>query len=204
MTEPDPTSGAGGPGSVATGGTVAIFGGSFNPPHVAHQLAALVVLETEPVSALWMVPTWRHAFGKSLAPFDDRLAMCRLAARALGPRVQVSDIERELGQAGAAPRPSRTHDTLEALRARHPDLGFRLVVGQDILAERDAWHRWDDICRLAPLIVLGRAGTPGAGPLALPGISSTEIRARVGRGESALPLVPRTVMDYIAQRGLYR
>lgn len=190
------------------GGTVAIFGGSFNPPHVAHQLAALVVLETEPVSALWMVPTWRHAFGKSLAPFDDRLAMCQLAARALGPRVQVSDIERELGQAaagaGAAPRPSRTFDTLEALRARHPDLGFRLVVGQDILAERDAWHRWDDVCRLAPLIVLGRAGTPDAGPLALPDISSTEVRARVARGESALPLVPRTVMDYIAQRGLYR
>ena len=66
---------------------VALFGGSFNPPHVAHQLAALYVLETAPVDELWFVPAFEHAFGKPLAPFDDRLAMCELAAAALGPRV---------------------------------------------------------------------------------------------------------------------
>ena len=47
---------------------VALFGGSFNPPHVAHQLVALYVLETQPVDELWFVPVYEHVFGKPLAP----------------------------------------------------------------------------------------------------------------------------------------
>jgi nicotinate-nucleotide adenylyltransferase len=182
---------------------VALFGGSFNPPHLAHQMACLVVLETESVGELWMIPTFHHPFGKSLAAFDDRLEMCRRAARVFGERVLVSDIERELGGAE-----SRTYDTVVELRRRHPGTRFRLVIGEDILAERDAWHRWDDVVALAPPIVLGRAGTaaaPGsAARLELPDVSSTEVRERLARGENAVPLVPRAVMDYIAGRGLYR
>jgi nicotinate-nucleotide adenylyltransferase len=181
---------------------VALFGGSFNPPHLAHQMACLVVLETESVDQLWMIPTYRHPFGKPLAPFADRAEMCRRAARPFGERVLVSEVERELGQ-----EQSRTLDTVVELRRRHPDTAFRLVVGEDILAEHDSWHRWDDIVALAPPIVLGRASrsAPGGGSrLALPDISSTEVRDRIARGESAVPLVPRAVMDYIAERGLYR
>jgi nicotinate-nucleotide adenylyltransferase len=174
---------------------VALFGGSFNPPHVAHQMAMLLLLETEPVDQVWMIPTFEHAFGKPLAPFEDRLEMCRRAAGALGQRVRVSEVEREMGQA-----PSRSYDTVVELRRRHPATGFRLVVGADILAERDAWYRWDDLVALAPLIVLGR----GDGELALPPVSSTAVRERVARGHSAVPLVSRAVMDYIAGRGLYR
>ena len=182
---------------------VALFGGSFNPPHVAHQMACLFVLETEPVDQLWMIPTFRHVFGKQLAPFDDRLEMCRRAARPLGPRVIVSEVEREMAQ-----EQSRTYDTVLELGRRHPGTRFRLVVGEDILAERHAWHRWDDLTALAPPIVLGRAGSQegvaGVPRVELPGVSSTDVRERVARGESAVPLVPRAVMDYIAGRGLYR
>ncbi|HLU65748.1 MAG TPA: nicotinate (nicotinamide) nucleotide adenylyltransferase [Kofleriaceae bacterium] len=189
-----------------SGRTVALFGGSFNPPHLAHQMVCLVVLETEPVDQVWMIPTHRHAFGKELAPYDDRVEMCRRAAAVFGGRVAVSTIEGELGRGGAE---SRTLHTVEALRARHPDTGFRLVVGEDILAEKDSWYRWDDLVALAPLIVVGRhsenrAQEAAGERIALPAISSTEVRARLGRGESALPLVPRAVMDYIAGRGLYR
>ena len=46
---------------------VALFGGSFNPPHVAHQLVALYILETQDVDELWFVPTYAHPFGKQLA-----------------------------------------------------------------------------------------------------------------------------------------
>jgi nicotinate-nucleotide adenylyltransferase len=76
---------------------VAFFGGSFNPPHVAHQLVALYVLETAAVDELWMVPCLKHPFDKALAPFPQRLRMCELAAAALGPRARVSDIEGRLG-----------------------------------------------------------------------------------------------------------
>ena len=186
--------------------TVALFGGSFNPPHLAHQMACLVVLETEPVDALWMIPTFRHVFGKELAPFDDRVEMCRRTARPFGERVCVSEVERELGQ----PQ-SRTLDTVVELRRRHPGTDFRLVIGEDILAERDAWYRWGDLVALAPPVVIGRAGREGEAAghggrarIELPDISSTDVRDRIARGEGAVPLVPRAVMDYIAGRGLYR
>ena len=184
--------------------TVAIFGGSFNPPHLAHQMVCLVALETAEIDEVWMLPTYRHAFGKELAPFDDRVEMCRLAARTFGGRVTVDPIERELAGDGTE---SRTFHTLTALSTRHPGTAFRLLVGEDILAEKHLWYRWDDVVALAPPIVVGRAGATQAETDAgfdLPAISSTDVRARVARGASAVPLVSRAVSDYIAVRGLYR
>ena len=179
--------------------SIAIFGGSFNPPHVAHQMVCLLVLEAYPVDQVWVVPTFHHPFAKSLIDFEHRFAMCQLAMAPFGDRVEVSRIEAELGQAH-----SRTLDTLQALRSRHPEVSFRLVVGADILAERDKWYRWDEIERLAPPIVIGRAGYPSETRFELPAISSTEVRARLAAGQSAAPLVPSRVLEYIADQGLYR
>src|SRR5437867_3521350 len=133
--------------------TLALFGGSFNPPHVAHQMAVLWALETEDVAEVWVVPTFRHPFEKELAPYDDRLEMCRLAMAPLGARVVVSDLERELGG-----ETSRTLVTLEALKARRPDASLRLVIGADIWPEREKWWKWAEVERLAPPLVVRRAG----------------------------------------------
>jgi nicotinate-nucleotide adenylyltransferase len=180
--------------------TYAVFGGSFNPPHVAHQMACLLVLETEEVDAVLVVPTFRHPFDKQLCPYEHRLEMARLAMAPLGDRATVSDIERSLG--GEA---SLTLHTLEALAAAHPGASLRLVIGSDILREREKWYRWDAIERLAPCIVVARAGFPVEGsPVELPAISSTDVRARLARGESGLPLVPRAVSAYIRAHGLYQ
>lgn len=200
---------------------VALFGGSFNPPHVAHQLVALYVLETQPVDELWFVPTYVHVFGKALAPYEDRIAMCARAAAALGPRVRVDRSEETLAQ-----RPgfagSRTLDLLTHLAQAHPDVALRLVVGTDILGESAKWHRWDDVVAAAPLIVIGRtghalpAGSAATG-VAMPEVSSTAIRAALaaltpteraalgqGDGGGALgSLLPRAVLRYIAERDLY-
>jgi nicotinate-nucleotide adenylyltransferase len=186
---------------------IGLFGGSFNPPHVAHQLVALYVLESQPIDQLWLVPTYRHAFGKDLAPFADRVAMCERAMAPLAARVRVSQMEAEL-----ASRPgfvaSRTLHLLEALIAEHPDHRYRLVIGTDILAEADQWYRWDDVVRLAPPIVIGRAGHlpegASATDLAMPEVSSTEVRRRVRCGEPVDHLLPRQVVRYIGERGLYR
>jgi nicotinate-nucleotide adenylyltransferase len=182
--------------------TIAVFGGSFNPPHLAHQMACLVVLETAPIDELWMVPTWRHPFDKELCAFEHRVAMCELAASVFGDRVKVSRIEEELGGPGQAP--SRTLHTLEALRARWPGDALRLVIGADILSETDKWHRWDQVVRLAPPLVIGRTGYGSDAEIVLPAVSSTDVRARLRRGQDVVPLVSRAVMDYIAGRGLYR
>jgi nicotinate-nucleotide adenylyltransferase len=178
--------------------TIGIFGGSFNPPHVAHQMLMLYVLETRDVDAVWMIPTYRHPFAKELLDFEHRCRMCELAAAALGARALVSRIEGELA------RPvSRTLETIEVLRARHPDAGFRLVIGADILQESHKWFGWDRIVDLAPPIVVGRGGLDAPG-VDMPAVSSTAIRERLRRGEPVDDLVPRAVARYIAEQGLYR
>jgi nicotinate-nucleotide adenylyltransferase len=178
--------------------TIGLFGGSFNPPHVAHQMVMLYVLETCDVDAIWMIPTYRHAFAKELIDFEHRCRMCELTAAALGARVEVARVEGELA------RPvSRTLDTIEVLRERHPDTHFRLVIGADILHESHKWYGWDRIVALAPPITVGRTGLDGPG-LGMPAVSSTEIRERLARGEPVDDLVPRAVARYIAEHGLYR
>lgn len=186
---------------------VGLLGGSFNPPHVAHALLGLYALETAPIDALWLVPTWRHAFGKALAPYDDRVAMCGFIAAALGPRAAVSRVEEEV--AAIRGGESRTLHTLEHLAATRPDLTFRLVIGADILAETASWLAWDEVVRRAPPIVIGRGGVeppPGAtvSEVAMPVVSSTEVRRRLACGEDVSDLLPASVIRYIATRGLYR
>lgn len=181
------------------GELLAVFGGSFDPPHLAHVLVAAYVLAAHDVDRLLVAPSYRHPLEKKLeTPFADRLRMTELALRDLR-RVEVSSIESELGGGG------RTLDLLEALSERFPGARLRLVVGTDILAERHRWHRWDRVEALAPPIVVGRQGhSPEAGLPALPEISSTEVRSRLAGNQSVAGIVPRPVVDYIVERGLYR
>ena len=181
---------------------IGLLGGSFNPPHVGHLMAAWYVLNTEPVAEVWLLPSFRHPFGKALAPFEDRVRMCRLAAATVRG-LHVCDAEAELRD---DPFVGRTARTLEHLRERHLDRRFALVVGTDILPETASWHRWDRVQELARVVVVGRQGhEAGAGgrPL-LPAVSSTEVRQRLARGEDVSRLVPRKVLDYVRERGLYR
>jgi nicotinate-nucleotide adenylyltransferase len=184
---------------------VAVFGGSFNPPHVAHLLAAVYALSTAPIDRV----------SKTLIDFEHRLAMCRLA---LGwvPRVEVSTVERELGGE------SLTLRLVEHLAAEHPELSLRLLIGADVLADLPKWHRFDRIAQIAPPLVLGRVGVvppedaggrighPGGIPMpsfpALPRVSSTEIRALVSAGDldAVRGRVPLSVLEYILSHGLYR
>ncbi len=178
---------------------VAVFGGSFNPPHVSHVLAAAYVLATQEVDQLLVVPAFDHPFGKSLAKFEHRFAMCQRAFADLR-RVEVSDVERQLGAE------SKTLYTLEALAKQHPDWSLRLVVGGDILNESHKWFAWDRVVALAPPIVLGRAGHPAPGAPAplLPEVASRELRASLAKGEDVGAFVARSVREYIAEHGLYR
>jgi nicotinate-nucleotide adenylyltransferase len=175
---------------------VAIYGGSFNPPHVSHQLAALYVLETQAVDELWFVPCFKHPFEKALEPFEDRLEMCRRAAAALGPRARVSDVEGRLGGE------SRTLRTVTALRTEEPSLEFCLVVGADLVGELPSWYGFAELERLVRFVVVGRTGFEGGGP-AMPEVSSSEVRERLRRGEPVDLLLPRSVLDYIRERKLY-
>jgi nicotinate-nucleotide adenylyltransferase len=180
---------------------IALFGGSFNPPHVAHQMVALYVLETAPVDQVWFVPCWKHPFHKPLAPFDNRLRMCELACKGLGTRARVTEIERTIGG------PSRTLITVRRLRKLHPNHNFSLIIGSDLADEVPSWYRSADLQALVPFIVIGRRAAKYAAdysPITMPEVSSTEVRNLLRAGKSPEGLVPRAVLDYIYRHGLYR
>jgi nicotinate-nucleotide adenylyltransferase len=179
---------------------VAVFGGSFNPPHLGHVLACSLVLATEELERVLVVPTYQHPFAKPLAPFEDRVAMCELAMASLR-HVEVSRVEEDLGGE------SRTLRTLEHLTKVHPDWQLRIVIGADVLAEAPRWFGFDAIAKLAPPIVLGRAGfdPPRAGALLVPDVSSTQVRSAIARGDwdEVGGLIPRQVLAYARTRRLY-
>jgi nicotinate-nucleotide adenylyltransferase len=145
------------------------------------------------------VPTYQHPFGKRLAPFERRLAMCKLAFADLR-RVEVSTIERDLGGE------SRTVRTLETLKERLPHAKLRLVMGSDLLGETPRWHAFDRIEALAPLLLVGRGGHEYDRklPITLPPVSSTELRQRLADGADVRGWLSLSVIDYIERHGLYR
>ncbi|MCA9576031.1 MAG: nicotinate (nicotinamide) nucleotide adenylyltransferase [Polyangiales bacterium] len=178
---------------------IAVYGGSFDPPHIAHVLVAAWALSMGEVDRVLVLPTLAHALGKSAgASFEQRVSMCERAFAAL-PGASVDTLERELGA------PSRTLHTLEALRRRHPSASFRLVIGSDILRETHRWFRWEDVASLAPPLVVGRAGyvTDDEASLVMPEVSSSRIRAALLEGESVDSWVPAEVRAFIGAHGLY-
>lgn len=185
---------------------IALFGGSFNPPHAGHLLVAAWILATERADEVWMLPTAHHPFGKALAPFESRVAMLHGGFASLGARVRVCEIEAE------REGPSFTVDTVAALRTRHPEHHFLLVVGTDILAESPKWKEFDRLKTLVELLPVRRAGVEGSEPdpdpahptPLFPPISSSEVRARLARGESVDGLVPAGVLQEITRRKLFR
>jgi len=178
---------------------IALYGGSFNPPHVGHLLVTSYVIATQEVDQVWLMPAYHHPFGKELAPFVDRVEMCSRLAAIFRSGVEVTTVESELQGEG------RTIDTLEYLVARHPHLSFRLVIGSDILADTPKWKAWDRVQKLAPPILVARGGHPHPGVEGpeMPEVSSTEVRRRLAAGAGAEQLVPRTVLEYVRARGLY-
>lgn len=180
----------------------AIFAGSFDPPHVGHLLIIKEVLRLGKADLVLVAPAVSHPFGKLLATFEDRLEMCRLMIE--GERLQgawVSDVEKRRRLGG------RTIETIEALACENPSRELRLIVGSDILDEKERWHRFDEIERLAPLIVVAREGSrvPPGGEAIPPvsAVSSTEVRRRIGAGMDCSGMVTPPVLRYIAMKGLY-
>ena len=177
---------------MATPTRVALFGGAFNPPHLAHIFTVTYVLGRSDIDEVWLIPTAQHVFGKTMIPIEERLALMETLIEAYGwaDRVRVLDIEAQRDG------PSRTFDTLSSLAEMWPNHKFCWVFGADNLTERHRWYRFDDLVARWSLIVLGRPGHEEAlahcsnepwcepGPT-LPDVSSTDLRdAIAGRASS--------------------
>jgi nicotinate-nucleotide adenylyltransferase len=185
-----------------------MFGGTFDPPHVAHLALAERAREQLGLDRVVFVPAARppHKPAESVSDADVRLAMTRLAVQG-NPAFRVSRYE--LLRGGT----SFTVDTLRALKRAHPRARLYLLIGADSLADFHTWREPDLIRRLATLVVAGRPGARSAGAgrgrrfVRLGGpaldVSSSEIRARLRRGLSVRYLVPDAVVRYATRRRVY-
>jgi nicotinate-nucleotide adenylyltransferase len=188
---------------------LAIFGGSFDPPHVGHLLAAQDAFEHLTLDRIVLVPAASQPLkvGRAVADATHRLEMVRLLAED-DDRFEVSPVEVE--RAGL----SFSVDTLTHFAGAYPAAERFFLVGADVLATFSQWREPERILRLAQLVVLQRAGETA--PARLHGrdivhlptrrvdVSSTEIRERVRSGRSIRGFVTDKVGAYIARTGLYR
>lgn len=174
---------------------IALFGGSFDPPHLGHVLCALWARSVGAVDAVWVLPVVDHPYGKDLIPFADRLDLCRLAFADL-PFVAVREDERR--NAGG-----RTITLLDLLEAEHPGARFCLVGGTDTQRDLGNWYRGADLLRRIEVLAIPRRGYDDGHPGALPAISSTLVRERIRSGGDLTGLVPAAVAARIAEAKLY-
>lgn len=173
---------------------IALFGGSFDPPHLGHVLCATWAYAASGVDRVWVLPAARHPYAKVLSPWDQRWSMCQAAFKGLG-FVDLRDDElRNVS--------GYTIDLVEALTIRHPSTRWSLIGGTDTARDLSNWHRGAELAKLVEVIAVPRRGFDQA-TAALPDISSREIRRRSQAGEPIDDLVPALVNDVIRSQRLY-
>ena len=191
---------------------IGVMGGTFDPIHHGHLVAASEVADRFNLDEVIFVPTgqpWQKA-GKTISPAEDRYLMTVIAT-ASNPRFSVSrvDIDRN--------GPTYTIDTLRDLRAVFPDAELYFITGADSLASIMSWRDWEEMLEMAHFVGVTRPGyelTKDMLPqdsqddielIDIPAmaISSTDCRARAEQGQPVWYLVPDGVVQYIAKNHLY-
>ena len=184
---------------------LALYGGTFDPVHAAHLAVARAAVAFLELERVWFVPNNRppHKQSGPRAGYEDRVRMLELACAA--------DSHFEVSRLEAGTERSYTIETLLKVRQQMPARLF-FLIGVDAFAEIHLWHRWREVLLLTEFIVVTRAGyavpaVAGATVHLLDSLnlesSSSAIRAALARGERPSD-VPAAVLDYIADRDLYR
>jgi nicotinate-nucleotide adenylyltransferase len=197
---------------------VALFGGSFDPPHHGHTAIAAAAADVFDLNQVLFTPVGRQPLKSEGAPasFADRLAMAELACRA-DPRFAVSDLD--------APRsdgkPNYTVQTLATLHEAMPDARLFNLVGADSFLNLPRWHEPERLLDLAEWIVVSRPGFPLANLSALgltprqrgrvhllqsvhEDVTATNLRERLEAGDQCADVLDPAVSAYIEAHHLYR
>jgi nicotinate-nucleotide adenylyltransferase len=193
------------------GQRVGIFGGTFDPIHVGHLVAAVNAKDALGMDRVLLVVAnvpWQKADLRAVSSAEDRLALVDAAVGDV-PGLEASRLEIDRGGE------SYTADTLSELRQSGPNDELFLIVGWDVAGDLATWERHEEIQRLATLVVVNR---PGAGhpqgldddgwrvvEVTVPNleISSTDLRARALDGRPLDYLVPESAVRCIRARGMY-
>ncbi|ACT02649.1 nicotinate-nucleotide adenylyltransferase [Paenibacillus sp. JDR-2] len=191
---------------------IGIMGGTFDPVHTGHLIAAEAARDGCGLDEVWFIPTYQPPLKDNQPGASSKLRL-QMVQEALGgnPAFKALDIELERGGM------SYSIDTVLELKKRYPDKAFSYIIGSDRINDLPKWHRIEELAELITFIGLEREGTAvqldelpeylrrRVTMAAMPpiGISSTEIRSRVYAGRSIAYLVPDTVQQFIKGRGLY-
>lgn len=190
---------------------VGIMGGTFDPIHMGHLLAAEAVKDAYQLDEVWFMPSHipphKQAAG---ATGEQRLDMTKLATQEYE---DYSTLDIEVVRGGV----SYTIDTIQLLHERHPNTDFYFIIGADMVNYLPKWERIEELARQITFLGVGRPGFDlhlddlpeflhGRVLLAempLVDISSTAIRRRLAAGKSVRFMVPDSVLTYITRSGLY-
>jgi nicotinate-nucleotide adenylyltransferase len=138
--------------ATASGMTIGLFGGSFNPPHDGHRLVAETALKRLGLDQLWWMVTPGNPLknASELLPLATRLQLSE--AMAPGPRVKVTAFE-------SAYKVRFSADTMALIKGRHRDINFIWVMGADNLKSFHHWQRWRQIAEMLPIAIIDRPGS---------------------------------------------
>ncbi|MBQ8029769.1 MAG: nicotinate (nicotinamide) nucleotide adenylyltransferase [Clostridia bacterium] len=198
---------------------IGIFGGTFNPPHIAHKRLATEMAKVVGFDEIIIIPTYTppHKETSSLADCEHRLEMCRLTFSE--KLFSVSDIEiRRKGK-------SYTVETVSELKKRYRGDKLFLLVGSDMLLSFHRWYKFEEILQNCTLCVISRDDEEGKkllcqyaektlglreekGEIVVLNsdaveLSSTEIREKIKKGEDVCRLLEEKTGEYIKEKGLY-
>lgn len=187
---------------------VGVMGGTFDPIHHGHLVAASEVAQHLELDEVVFVPTGQPSYKSNVTPAEHRYLMTVIAT-ASNPRFTVSrvDIDR--------PKPTFTIDTLRDVRSQRPDADLYFITGADAIAQILSWKDVGELWELAHFVAVSRPGhvlsvsglpEQDVSLLEVPAlaISSTDCRDRVRRGFPVWYLVPDGVVQYISKHHLYR
>ena len=188
---------------------IGILGGTFDPVHVGHLVAATWARETLGLDRVLLVVAnvpWQKAGTRTVTPAEDRFLVVQAAVDGVAG---VEACRMEIDRGG----PSYTADTVRELLAATPSARPYVIVGADVAGELDTWQRVDELRRAVTLVIVDRGGVGSADDppgwrverLRIPAlaISSSELRRRLAEGRSVDFLIPEPAIRCIRQLNLY-
>lgn len=191
----------------------AVFGGTFNPPHIGHYQMLEALENSEIVEKILLMPDRvpPHKICDFLAADSDRIEMCRIMAQDFS-KAELCLIEFE--RAGK----SYSYDTVSLLKTRFPEIELAFVCGGDMLMSFEKWYKFEELMKLVPFIVFGRSDIlpeelkfkvnqlSNMGMKIIPmkekitAAASSQIRKNIGESAELLPI---KVYNYIKEKGIY-
>jgi nicotinate-nucleotide adenylyltransferase len=193
------------------GERIGILGGTFDPIHVGHLVAAVNARHAVGLDRVIMMVAnipWQKAGTRAVSTAEDRLALVDAAVGGV-EGVEAGSLEIERGGE------SFTADTLVELKAANPGGELFLIIGWDVAPVLTTWERYEEVQRLATLVVVNRPGSPPPRLLTEAGwrvvevtvpnleISSSDLRARAADGRPLDYLIPEAGVRCIRARGMY-